>query len=944
MIDINVEENKSVLEKIIINSKTVNIQNQFSTIKCYQSLPTITTLETRGVNVIKIHKTIYLNLPNLVHIDLRDNKLIKISKNFKLFKNLISLKLDNNSITFIPSFISEFSKLEVLTISNNNLTTIPASIQYLTSLKIFKFSNNQITKLPIEFGQLKSLECLHLDGNYYTEIPTTLCYLRHLNEISFEWLEFLEPPFYKTLKEAMGKTCISIIRNSLQEMIKSSILYCDFNTFVEKISSNKKKDNVTKVNPKNTSTSSNNANTTTDNKENLATLPNKSNIFNHPINNNTSNNNHPVNVSTNNSKYLKIFTAIENNYYGVIKALLETSPEFFKIKNIENKTPFYISISNRNEDLISLFLSKIDLSNFPLSHVYFHKAIRMRNPELVKKLVAMGVNINAVDDQGSSCFHILFSAFTKQLSRCALIADFLLEKGANVNNYNNDNWAPIHIAARRGSKECLLWILSSNKILRREHKEEFDLNLKGKNRWTPLHLTINSYRLEETLILLENGCDVFARNIDSRTPKRVSNGNYLFTKLLTKYESIILSKKYKDSNEEKNTCGRCYTTVDGDEEDFESPKKGNEDFPRSKTNAIFMINGINNHNGSSTHMAKGIVKAQTFKKEPIQNDLGNKGNINKKGKAKEIRTQCYPTNFNILGIVNSYQSNFPNSTVSSNFLNTKKINTIKTMNSHLLSSNNINKQLENLRNSQNLEPNNPDNSINNIDCSELSNITKEVAYNEGDNLDYFKEILLNSDSSLYEKMDALMKLKISKQDIFLLTKIIIENLELENEMNLIILSDICTYALDNAFVDLIPMLSQLAQNNILKKNKKYIINELENTIHILEVFKKNSLNKSEFFKKPPHICQFKEIKLVNNNLHPEDEMFLHKNGVNEEDDDNDEFNIEEMNELLVNENGQKRKSNFNINLNSNYPILSNVRSMEIDGSIPYLNQESAPNL
>ena len=66
MIDINIEENKSVLEKIIINSKTINVQNQFSTIKCYQSLPAITTLETRGVNVIKIHKTIYLNLPNLI--------------------------------------------------------------------------------------------------------------------------------------------------------------------------------------------------------------------------------------------------------------------------------------------------------------------------------------------------------------------------------------------------------------------------------------------------------------------------------------------------------------------------------------------------------------------------------------------------------------------------------------------------------------------------------------------------------------------------------------------------------------------------------------------------------------------------------------------------------------------------------------------------------------
>ena len=65
-------------------------------------------------------------------------------------------------------------------------------------------------------------------------------------------------------------------------------------------------------------------------------------------------------------------------------------------------------------------------------------------------------------------------------------------------------------------------------------------------------MTINSYRLEETLILLENGCDVFARNIDSRTPKRVSNGNYLFTKLLTNFEMKILEKKYRDSNEDKN--------------------------------------------------------------------------------------------------------------------------------------------------------------------------------------------------------------------------------------------------------------------------------------------------------------------------------------------------------------------------------------------------------
>ena len=58
MIDITIEENKAVLDKININAKTFNVQNQFSTIKCYQSLTNITNLEAKGVNIIKIHKTI----------------------------------------------------------------------------------------------------------------------------------------------------------------------------------------------------------------------------------------------------------------------------------------------------------------------------------------------------------------------------------------------------------------------------------------------------------------------------------------------------------------------------------------------------------------------------------------------------------------------------------------------------------------------------------------------------------------------------------------------------------------------------------------------------------------------------------------------------------------------------------------------------------------------
>ncbi len=234
MIDINIEDYKTSEKKIIINQKSLSQKNySYNTIKCYQNLPDIESFECKGINTIKIHKTIFYNLPNLIQIDLRENKLTKISKNFKIFKNLEVLKLDNNQILYIPSFISEFLKLKVFTISNNKLSSIPSSIQYITNLQVLKFSNNKILKLPIEFGLLKSLEILYIDCNYFTEIPTTLCYLRHLNELSFEWLEFLNLPLNKILKDTIGKQWINAIRDSVQEMLKSQILYCDFYTFID---------------------------------------------------------------------------------------------------------------------------------------------------------------------------------------------------------------------------------------------------------------------------------------------------------------------------------------------------------------------------------------------------------------------------------------------------------------------------------------------------------------------------------------------------------------------------------------------------------------------------------------------------------------------------------------------------------------------------------------
>ena len=130
------------------------------------------------------------------------------------------------------------------------------------------------------------------------------------------------------------------------------------------------------------------------------------------------------------NKYNKIFHAIENNYHGVIKSFLESEnvEEYLSVKNQENKTAFYIAINNKNDDIIDLFLEKIKEQKIQLSYLYLFKAIRTRNPELVKKLVNLGIKVDSTDDQGKGVFHILFVSFTKQIARCTLIGDFLLKK------------------------------------------------------------------------------------------------------------------------------------------------------------------------------------------------------------------------------------------------------------------------------------------------------------------------------------------------------------------------------------------------------------------------------------------------------------------------------------------------------------------------------------
>ena len=133
-------------------------------------------------------------------------------------------------------------------------------------------------------------------------------------------------------------------------------------------------------------------------------------------------------------------------------------------------------------------------------------------------------------------------------------------------------------------------------------------------------------------------------------------------------------------------------------------------------------------------------------------------------------------------------------------------------------------------------------------------------------------------------------------------KIIIDSLDLENDINLNIISDLCNFALSNIMTDLIPILQQILGNTLLKGNRAYIKSEIENTILILENLRNNpilvkyqtTLINQEKFKELKKIDKFENFGIEDN------EMFYNSNNESEEieNNENDDFNFDEMSEMI----------------------------------------------
>ncbi len=114
-------------------------------------------------------------LNGVTHLELRDRKIVRLSREIFKLPNLEELDLSENLIEVLPESIKTWRKLEYLDLFDNKLTYLPHNgIKHLVKLKELNVSSNQLTELPRSIGCCKKLKKIDLRANFFKGLPSDI--------------------------------------------------------------------------------------------------------------------------------------------------------------------------------------------------------------------------------------------------------------------------------------------------------------------------------------------------------------------------------------------------------------------------------------------------------------------------------------------------------------------------------------------------------------------------------------------------------------------------------------------------------------------------------------------------------------------------------------------------------------------------------------------------
>ncbi|XP_061196772.1 toll-like receptor 3 [Saccostrea echinata] len=180
-------------------------------------------------HVEKISQKHFSVLPNLVELQLQNNKIRSIPANTfsgECFPNIQSIRLENNRINSIePSAFSNLSALVNITLTNNKLIQLHSTAFQGTSLTFLHLGSNELIEIPNL--QIDSLQVLILEGNniqncIFPNVFETMFNLTRIG-LSNNKIQHLERNGFASLKYCNVRK-LELARNNITRISNESFL------------------------------------------------------------------------------------------------------------------------------------------------------------------------------------------------------------------------------------------------------------------------------------------------------------------------------------------------------------------------------------------------------------------------------------------------------------------------------------------------------------------------------------------------------------------------------------------------------------------------------------------------------------------------------------------------------------------------------------------------
>ncbi|KAK4181015.1 phosphatase 2C-domain-containing protein [Triangularia setosa] len=131
----------------------------------------LTMLDASNNRLESLESAALHNLTGLLKLNLANNKLKQLPREFEAFSMLRTLNISSNLLNNFPPFLAKLENLVDLDLSFNTIQSLPDNVGMMTSLERLVITNNELSgSLPPSFKNLRSLRELDIKYNAISNI------------------------------------------------------------------------------------------------------------------------------------------------------------------------------------------------------------------------------------------------------------------------------------------------------------------------------------------------------------------------------------------------------------------------------------------------------------------------------------------------------------------------------------------------------------------------------------------------------------------------------------------------------------------------------------------------------------------------------------------------------------------------------------------------------